>query len=304
MAVLKHLFIVNPVAGRGIALKMVEVIENIFLDLKEKYKDLDYEIVYTKEIGHATDIAKAYSSKDDYRIYAVGGDGTLNEVLNGMIGSGSSLGCIPGGSGNDFIKSEVDKFDRKRILLDTILGSEEEIDVGLINGRYFLNIASIGFDASVVVNSEKFKNIKAVPSKFAYILSVLYTSKNFEHIKAEITIDDIKIDTKIFLVAVANGRFYGGGIEIAPEADFRDGLFDVVFAENMTFKKIMKFFPAALRGKHLGFKEVSLLRGKKVKIVTEEPVFLNVDGEINTLKEANFEISDKKVKMIIPRNNK
>lgn len=304
MPSLKHLFIVNPIAGQGIALKMVEEVESIFSELKKIYKNIDYKIVYTKEIGHATDIAKKYSSEDDYRIYAVGGDGTLNEVLNGMVGSNSSLGCIPGGTGNDFIRSEVKKFDRKRILKDTILGEEEEVDVGIVNERYFLNIASIGFDANVVVNANKFKNIRGIPSKFAYILSVIYTAKNFDHIKSKIIIDGEELDKEVFLFAAANGRFYGGGIEIAPKADFRDGLFDIVFATNMTFAKIMKFLPSALRGKHLDFKEVECFRGKKIEISSDQPVFLNIDGEIKAMTKAIFNMSDKKVKLIIPRKTK
>lgn len=196
MGNIKHLFIVNPVAGNGIAMKMTGTIHKLFKELKLKYQDISYEIVYTKEEGHATQIAKKYSAMGDYRIYAVGGDGTLNEVLNGMMGSGSSLGCIPGGSGNDFIKSLVETFDRRRILMNTVLGQVEEIDVPSVDGRYFINIASMGFDASVVNNVEKWKNIKYLPNKFAYLASVLDTAKDFQNLSLKIVVDGKEIVQK------------------------------------------------------------------------------------------------------------
>jgi len=303
MGVVKHLFIVNPVAGNGIALKMTNTIHKLFNELKLKYQDISYEIVYTKEQGHATEIARRYSSMDNYRIYAVGGDGTLNEVLNGMIGSGSSLGCIPGGSGNDFIKSIVTKFDRKRILMNTVLGTEEEIDVATVDGRYYINIASMGFDASVVNNVEKFKNTKYLPNKFAYLASVLDTAKDFQNLNLRMVVDQKEIQTEAFMVAIANAKYYGGGIKIAPEADFRDGLLDIILVKDITKAKIIKFLPKAVQGKHMGLEEVTLLRAKTVDLYSEEPVFLNIDGELEARREAHFKLEDVKVKFIMPKNS-
>lgn len=303
MGVVKHLFIVNPVAGNGIALRMTNTIHKLFNELKLKYQDISYEIVYTKEEGHATEIARKYSSMDDYRIYAVGGDGTLNEVLNGMIGSGSSLGCIPGGSGNDFIKSLVTKFDRRRILMNTVLGTEEEIDVATVDGRYFINIASMGFDASVVNNVEKFKGMKYIPNKFAYLASVLDTAKDFKNLNLKIVVDQKEINTEAFMVAIANGKYYGGGINIAPEADLKDGLLDVLIVRDITRGKIMKFLPKVIPGKHMDLDEVTLLRAKTIDLYSDEPVFINIDGELEARREAHFKVEDTKVRFIIPKNS-
>ncbi|MBR0575751.1 diacylglycerol kinase family lipid kinase [Proteiniclasticum sp. BAD-10] len=303
MATVKHLFIVNPVAGNGIALRMTDTIHKLFKELKLKYTDIDYEIVYTKEEGHATEIARRYSAKADYRIYAVGGDGTLNEVLNGMVGSGSSLGCIPGGSGNDFIKSIVTKFDRRRILMNTVLGSEEEIDLGEVDGRYFINIASMGFDASVVNNVEKFKAVKLLPNKFAYLASVLDTAKDFQDLNLRMVIDGEELDTSAFMVAIANGKYYGGGIKIAPDANIRDGLLDVILVRNITRSKIMRFLPLAVQGKHMDLEEVTFQRAKSISLYSDEPVYVNIDGELEARREAHFSIGNQKVKFIIPKNS-
>ncbi len=302
MGTIKHLFIVNPVAGNGIALKMTDTIHKLFSELKLKYSDISYEIVYTKEEGHATEIARKYSSRDDYRIYAVGGDGTLNEVLNGMVGSGSCLGCIPGGSGNDFIRSVVKKFDRKRILMNTVLGQVEEIDVASVDGRYFINIASMGFDANTVNNVEGFKNMKYLPNKFAYLAAVLKTARDFTHINLRIVVDDVEFETEAFMVAIANGQYYGGGIKIAPEADLHDGLLDVLIVKDMTPSKIIKFLPKAIAGNHLGLNEVTLLRGKNIELYSEEPVFINIDGEIEARRVAKIKMEGQKVKFIIPKD--
>lgn len=303
MGVVKHLFIVNPVAGNGIALRMTNTIHKLFNELKLKYQDISYEIVYTKEEGHATEIARKYSSMDDYRIYAVGGDGTLNEVLNGMIGSGSSLGCIPGGSGNDFIKSLVTKFDRRRILMNTVLGTEEEIDVATVDGRYFINIASMGFDASVVNNVEKFKGMKYIPNKFAYLASVLDTAKDFKNLNLRIVVDQKEINTEAFMVAIANGKYYGGGIKIAPESDLKDGLLDVLIVRDITRGKIMKFLPKVIPGKHMDLDEVTLMRARTIDLYSDEPVFINIDGELEARREAHFKVEDTKVRFIIPKNS-
>lgn len=301
MGAVKHLFIVNPVAGNGIALRMTNTIHKLFNELKLKYQDISYEIVYTKEEGHATEIARRYSRMGDYRIYAVGGDGTLNEVLNGMIGSNSSLGCIPGGSGNDFIKSLVTKFDRRRILMNTVLGSEEELDVASVDGRYFINIASMGFDASVVNNVEKFKNKKYLPNKFAYLVSVLDTAKDFKNLNLRMIVDQQEINTEAFMVAIANGKYYGGGIKIAPEADLRDGLLDVLIVRDIDRAKILKFLPKVVPGKHMDLEEVTLMRAKTIDLYADEPVYINIDGELEARREAHFRLEDKKVRFIIPK---
>jgi len=302
MGMIKHLFIVNPVAGNGIALKMTKTIHALFNELKLKYQEISYEIVYTKEEGHATEIARKYAADEAYRIYAVGGDGTLNEVLNGMVGGEAALGCIPGGSGNDFIKSLVPKFDRKRILMNTVLGQVEEIDVASVDGRYFINISSMGFDASVVNNVEKFKTLKYLPNKFAYLASVLDTAKDFKNLSLRMVVDGEELHTEAFMVAIANGKYYGGGIKIAPEADHQDGLLDVLLVRDITRAKIMKFLPKAIPGKHMDLEEVTLMRAKKVDLYSDEPVFINIDGELEARREAHFLLEDKKVKFIMPKS--
>ena len=154
---MKHVFIVNPVSGRGKALKVSLGIKKICEEEK-----LDYEIHYTNGPKDATRIAKEVKGSKNI-IYSVGGDGTLNEVLNGVIGTKNMLAVIPAGSGNDFYRT-LSKMDDEMPL----------IDVGKVNGKYFLNVVSIGIDAEVAKNAEVMKKLK-VPTSQIYNASIVYT---------------------------------------------------------------------------------------------------------------------------------
>lgn len=295
---MKHLFIINPVAGKGKTLRLIPVIEKVFYNKKE-----DYAIEVTKYVGHATEIAKKYSSEEVYRIYSVGGDGTLNEVLNGMINTKSSLAVIPSGSGNDFIKS-IYKFNKKDaiedILLKTINGNEEVIDLGKVNNRYFLNISSVGFDAEVAYNSIKFKKLPLINGTAAYFLGLLITVFKYKSYDLSIDIDSSSFNLSSLLVAVANGRYYGGGINVAPKANLNDGYFDICLIKRVGRLKILRLFPKVIKGTHESIKEVNFKSGKVVRINSEQDLAFNIDGEIIRGKEAEFQIIKHGVQVVIP----
>lgn len=295
---MKHLFIINPTAGKGKTLKLIPVIEKIFNDKKE-----NYIIEVTKFVGHATELAKKYSSEEDYRIYSVGGDGTLNEVLNGMVNTKSSLAVIPSGSGNDFIKN-IYNYNKKEavedILYKTVNGKEALIDLGKVNNRYFLNIASVGFDAEVAYNSIKFKKLPLINGTAAYFLGVLTTVFKYKSYDLKINIDNDGFNLSSLLVAVANGRYYGGGINVAPKAKLDDGFFDICLIKRVGRLKILGLFPKVIKGTHETIKEVDFRCGKMVHIYSEEDLAFNIDGEITRGKEAEFQIIKHGVKIVLP----
>jgi YegS/Rv2252/BmrU family lipid kinase len=297
--IMKHLFIINPAAGKGKTLKLIPIIESIFKDRKED--ELFIEI--TKETGHATEIARKYSSKDVYRIYSVGGDGTLNEVLNGMINSTSSLAVIPSGTGNDFIKS-IYNFTKQHsvedILLKVINGREKNIDLCEVNDRYFINIASIGFDAEVAYNTIRLKKLPLISGNLAYIIGIIITVFKYNSYRISLNIDGKVINLNGLLVAVANGRYYGGGINVAPKAKVDDGLFNICAIEKVSRLKILRLFPRVIKGTHAGIKEVSFFDGSTVKIISEDDIVFNIDGEITRGREAEFKIIKDAVKIVCP----
>lgn len=300
---MKHLFIVNPAAGKGISLKLIPEIKRIFAD-----KGDDFYIEITERPGHASDIARRYSGKDNYRIYAVGGDGTLNEVLNGMAKTGSSIAVIPSGSGNDFIRSISYRLGGTNNSMDelvgllkrTIEGVEEELDLAAVNGKYFINISSIGFDAEVVYNTNKFKKLPAVTGSFAYVLGVLYSLINNKSSYLQVDMDGNRICMKSLLIAVANGKYYGGGMMPAPSAVLNDGNLDICLIGSKSRFAIFTLFPKFIKGQHGVIKGISFHRAKKVEVSCDRELSINIDGEVEKVRRAVFEIIPKGIKIVIP----
>ena len=157
------LFIVNPTAGKGKARELVPLIEKKCIEDK-----IDYEIRFTCAPGDGTSISASGAGEGFERIVAVGGDGTVYEVLNGIVGTSSALGVIPGGSGNDFIRSINEHREIEKIIEDNIYGNITGSDIGKCNGKYFINVASSGFDAQVVIETINAK--KYFPEAFHILL--------------------------------------------------------------------------------------------------------------------------------------
>ena len=292
---MKHLFIVNPAAGKGKTINYITKIHEIFTTIKE-----EYFIEITEKPGHAIEIVKKYVAKGDYRIYSIGGDGTLNEVLNGMVGTNSSLGIIPAGTGNDFIRS-VKKFSHHEdILQRTIFSKEKLLDLARVNGRYYLNIASVGLDAEIAYNAKRFKQIPYIPGQLAYFLGIFTMVFKYKSQEMNILIDNKKLYIDTLLLAVANGRFYGGGMQVAPKADLEDGLFDICHIRDVSIIRRLFLFPRLIKGKHESIEQVTFYKVEKVVLQSATEISLNVDGEIFREKEFIFELMPKAIKIIVP----
>ncbi len=292
---MKHFFIVNPAAGKG---KTIRVIPEI-REFCESH-DFSYEIEVTQYPGHATEIAKKHSSAQTLRIYSVGGDGTLNEVLNGMAGSGSSLAVLPCGSGNDFVRSIVGEKIPDDIIPMTIEGTERLIDYAKANDKYFINIMSLGFDAQVAYQTVHFKKLPLISGKMAYILGILSTIINCRNEQMELKTDEDVLTGKCLLIAAGNGRYYGGGVHALPDALIDDSMFDICFVEAMTRLQILRLFPRYMKGLHRTIPGVHLLRSKKVEITLDKPIPFNRDGEIILADKAVLEIFHKSLPFVYP----
>lgn len=287
------LFVVNPVAGKGKSKDMAETIKKICRD-----NNIEYEMVFTSKPKDATEIARNAAKNGIERIIAVGGDGTVNEVLNGIVGTSCALGIVPSGSGNDFIRTINQSKDMEKIIIDNCRGNIRAIDVGKCNGRYFVNIAGGGFDALVVEETERVK--KYFSGSMAYLVAVLTAFLKFKSVKVKIRVDDIEMEGDMLLTAVANGRYYGGGMLPAPKADIYDGLFDVYFIRNVSKAKFLRLAPGFMKGTLEGVEEVCYLRGKKVEIEANCEFFVNIDGEVISRQKINFEIIPLGINIIVP----
>lgn len=292
---MKHLFIINPVAGKGKGIEFIKEIETL---LEGK---ADYHIEITKQRGDATQIARRYTSEGEYIVYAVGGDGTINEVVNGMAGSSSALAIVPTGSGNDFIRTLYPKCAKEDLLHKLLEGQRECIDLVKADEKYFLNIASVGIDAEIVFNAEPIKKIKYIKEDMAYIISIFKTLFKHKSKQFKVMLDGKEnCHKKILLLAVANGRFYGGGIPIAPHAQLDDAKIDICLVRDLKLGKILTIIPKLFKARHEEDKAIEVYKVKKIEIESDEIFRLNIDGEILQTNKVKMEIIPQAIQIVVP----
>ena len=233
--------------------------------------------MYTKKTGDAQYLAKKIPDEECV-FFSVGGDGNLNEVLNGIAKSENKiLGNIPTGSGNDFDKT-----------LKQYQNGILNIDLGKINNRFFINVACLGLDADVANNISFIRKKKWIPVSQRYNASLVYSYFKYKFKDLKITMGETQVENSCTILAVGNGQYYGGGFRIAPHALLEDGMFDIYFVEKLPKPKIIPILIKLLRGKHENSEYVTRFSGNKIIIDTDELCTFNVDGEKMTSN--HFEI--------------
>lgn len=264
----KHIFIVNPASGNG---KATEFIYN--LEMYAKEDNLEHEIIIeeTEGKGCASSIAYAYSEVfEDSIIYSVGGDGTLNEVING-INPNAKLAIIPAGSGNDFYRIYKN------------IGETKTIDLGVVNGRKFINIASLGLDAKMANRANQIKNNSILPM-LCYPRAILRELINYKPIEISIN-GEYK---KCTLFAVCNGKYYGNGFPINPNYDLNNGILNMISADKLSRREIIIMLLKLMKEEHLNFSKVNCMFKDNVVLESNQEILCNVDGEIISGKKFEF----------------
>jgi YegS/Rv2252/BmrU family lipid kinase len=283
---MKYYFIINPLSGK---LNKEHIEGNIRSACLKR--EIPYKIIYTKQAGDSERLAKKISDIEECVIFSVGGDGSLNEVLNGIAGSKNKiLGNIPSGSGNDF--------DRTLKQFDTGIHS---IDLGKVNGRYFINVACVGLDADVANNVLELRNKKWIPVKQRYNASIIYSYIKYHFKKLRISMGATTVENSYTILAICNGQYYGGGYRIAPHALVNDGLFDIYLVEKMPKPKIIPLLLKLLRGKHENSPRVTRYEDAKVIVDSEEKYTFNVDGEMITSTHFELEIEKNSIRVFNDR---
>ncbi len=301
---MKYHFILNPKAGNG---KRVDEISRAIETACEEAK-IDYCIYTTKAPLDATEYVKKALEEQDgsHRFYACGGDGTLCELINGAPNNDrAEFGLVPIGTGNDFRRNFSDKdmfFDIKR----QIEGESRKIDLLKYEDRYCVNIINIGFDCNVVYEMGKIKNVKFIPNKLAYIAGIVVTLFKKMYCKMKITAEGIdEIDRELLLIAIANGKFYGGGFKAAPYASLHDSIFDISIVEKVSRLTFMSLVGKYKKGTHLetktGKRCITYLRAKDLTIEFDKPTNICVDGEIEFAEKVKISIEPSAASFIIPK---
>ena len=294
-----HLFIINPAAGsRDRTAYYREKIEKACTA-----RGLTYRIEVSAAPGECTRIAReAAQTGEEVRIYACGGDGTLNEVAAGAAGFGNaSVTVFSGGSGNDFVKlfNEPDAFFDLERLLDC---EEATFDLIRCNDDYSLNICSVGLDARIGTDVSNYKRLPLLHGFRAYVAStVVNVIKGIsEHYVVEINGE--RIDAKQTMICACNGRYYGGGFNPVPEADPTDGMMDVLLVRHVSRLQVPGVIGKYKNGRYKELpKLVRHFKTDRVRIMCDKPTAINLDGELRVAQTVDFSIADQKLRFFYPR---
>jgi len=287
--------IVNPIAGAGKTAKKWPQIMALLKSI-----GLRFEHDLTEAPGHAIELARS-AAKDGYElVVSVGGDGTINEIVNGLYNAGSNgdvmLGIIGTGTGSDYIRTigiprhykEACQclINPRKLTVD--LGIVEYVSNGQIAKRVFVNFAGLGFDAEVVkATTQKFKALGAVPSYLMGLLSTLISYKNRE---ISLKLDGETEKRKVCTIMVSNGKYGGGGMLTAPNADPTDGFFDILIIGDLSKPDLLWSLPRIYRGTHLTHPKVIARRAKEIEIQANGSMALQADGELLGEPPATFHI--------------
>ncbi len=299
--------IVNPASANGKTARYWPEIEN-----KIKIRNLNYDYYITEAPYQATLETRRALEYGYHTIVSIGGDGTLNEVVNGFFRNGTainpdaSLAVVSSGTGRDFIRSSGIPDDIRSALNIICRGQTRSIDLGHIRfhniyrrkeERYFINVAGFGVDGEIVdrVNNAS----KYLGGFYSFLKGTLLGLLLYRNKKVSMTLDGKMIYAGGILSGiVANGQYIGSGMHIAPDADLADGLFDVIIIGEMTKRKTIASVPRLYKGTHLNLPEVQIHRGAHLLVSTVDRVKLNLDGEQPGFLDAEFTVKPRAIKLL------
>jgi diacylglycerol kinase (ATP) len=273
-----HYILCNPTAGGGRSLEMLKRLE---AHMKEKA--LEYEVGISQYHKHAIDLLKDAVARGHRSIFTLGGDGTVFEAVNGLAQTGLlhelAIGFLPGGTGNDFTRSlqlprdPVEAFE----LLRT--GQTITADLWTANGLYFVNVFGLGLDTDLARWAEKTKKIfNGMP---AYIAALLLTLFGFKFKKVRLTVDGRVLERELVVLTASNGRYYGGGIFVAPDAHLADGKLELVMINRVWKPRIPGLLAKYIAGRHIKeMKECEYIRAERITIESGMDITCETDGEL------------------------
>lgn len=271
----------NKVSGNGRGMKIWRQIEK-----RLQEKNVSYCVRFTQKSKQATSFVNELMKEEKAAvIVAVGGDGTIQEVVNGLVGTKTPLGIIPAGSGNDFSRGLGIPKKLDQALERILQGKPKLIDIGYANSTYFCTVVGVGFDGEVAqtTNASIFKKLFNMirMGHLSYLVSAINVFIHYKPRDISLMIDKklYKIP-KVWLIAVANLPFYGGGIIICPKAESNDGLLDICIIQGMSKWEFVRTFPLVLKGNHVSSPNIKMIKGKDIEIYASSPLLVHGDGEI------------------------
>lgn len=297
---MKHIFILNPAAGKHqAALEIRPKLEAFFAA-----HPMEHQFHVTSRPGEATEIAQRECAEGECRVYACGGDGTVLEVLNGIVTSPhAELACIPCGSGNDFLRFLPDAayFHDPAAL---VCGTARPIDVIRCDDRLSLNMCSMGMDANVADRMGRYKHLPLVSGSMAYNLAIVRTFFGRLGQKLRVVMETeqgrIEREGSYLFALAANGQYYGGGYHGSPLSQPDDGLLDFVLVKDISHFDVLRFLGKYKHGKHLGLPCCETFRGTKMRVLSETSAVVTADGECFCTTDVSFSVLPGAVSFVFP----
>jgi len=282
--------VLNPVAGGGKSLKALPKIKAAIESLGRPF-----HIYLTQSAGDGRVAATRLAQEGASVVIAVGGDGTIHEVANGLYDSGTRvpLGIVPAGSGADFARTIGASKNIEEAISIACSRSPRPIDIGLATfddgvSEAFINIAGLGYDSLVAERAAKTKFLPG--ANLPYLVAALQTLVSYKNIDVTLEIDGTHHSTKAVFIQVANAMYMGGGYKIAPMADISDGLLDVAIVGDMTKPDLLRTLPKVYGGGHVGHPKFTHVRANNIRIETSPPARVQLDGEVLGFSPVTFNV--------------
>lgn len=294
--------ILNPTSGRGTGAQNKAELKQL-LTVTAKAASSRWNVVETQAKGQGSALARQAVEDGAEIVVAAGGDGTLNEVVNGLMeaGAGSkgvTLGLLPMGTGNDFGRCIGLGTDLK-LAVDTLFnGKPQFVDVGQAHGRWFVNIAGCGFDAIVAERANR--GFPLLRGTSAYLAAIAHSLLHLKPANLTLTLDGETRRIRALMCSVANATSYGGGMKVAPDARIDDGLFDICLLAEAGRLEFVRAFPRVFKGTHVTHPKVTMLRAHTVHIESDPPLPLLIDGEVMGTTPVTFTLSPRAVQVLMP----
>lgn len=274
--------ICNPTAGRGRAGRLLPEVRTLLTQL-----GVETDVVQTNAAREATTVAAQAVQAGYSVVIAMGGDGTVNEVGQGIVDAQPSLngapatgrlGIIPVGTGNDFAKMLASAPDWRAACKKIAGGQTRRVDVGRVNGAVFLNNVGIGFDAQVGIEAQKIWWLRGQAVYLAALARNMLLS--YRTPEVSVHLDEVKLEQSMTLLTIGNGRCSGGGFWLTPHAEIDDGLFDICLVRGLSKLNMLALVPKAMQGTHITEEPVRMARVRKLTISSADPLPVHADGEI------------------------
>ncbi len=305
----KTLCIVNPVSANGRTRKRWVQLEGYLTS-----KGVKFTVEYTDYPKEAIEITREAIRQGYNRLVAVGGDGTLNEVLNGFYNEDKQklnedvfLSFIPMGTGGDFARMFDLSSNPQKVYEILALAQEHVIDIvlatytnweGKQESRFFINVADVGLGSNTVHHVNR--NSKLLGGFFSFLMGGIYSLLTFRNQDLIVEVDEEEVYRgKSSMIAVGNGSYFGGGMKIAPYAKLDDGLLDIIIVKDLNKLRLLRNLPRIYSGKHLDEPEIDFLLGRKIEIISEEELLLEFDGETPGIGNIRLEIRPKALKLLL-----